>query len=316
MSIGNWAYWQRLRRSSRPILVGPWRTELGFETLYWQPWLAAWRERDKIAPERLIMVGRGGSGAWYGAGAVEELYDYAPPIQVRQAMLADAAETGSIKHRTVSEWDRTLLRLIAETRGISRYHVLHPSRMYHTLAPWWDGRMGSIELNHALRFTPLTVPHPPLTLPLPEVFIAAHFYARHTWPLTEANKDWVSHQLSALATRVPIVLLDSGLHLDDHCAFPVEHASFIRVASFCTPQTNLAVQSAVLAKAAGFIGTYGGTFQLAIRLGKPSVGLYEKFEGTCYAHRHLVEWLATQQGTPCFVGRPKDCQFLSEILPI
>ena len=43
----------------------------------------------------------------------------------------------------------------------------------------------------------------------------------------------------------------------------------------------------MLSKARAFVGTYGGTMQLAVRLGLPSAGFYEKFKKTAYAHKLL-----------------------------
>ena len=311
----DWLIGQRLKRSSRPILIGPWRTELGFESLYWLPWLAKFRETYGIAKDRLIAVSRGGAGHWYDAGQALELYDHLPAAQIRQAMLADAQRTGSVKHQTMAPWERTLLQFVAESQGITKYHVLHPSQMYQDLSPWWEGTMGTQELFSRLKFAPIPVPHPPLNIPLPDKFIAVSFYARHTWPLSDDLKTWVANQVDYLAKHIPVVLLESGFHADDHLPFPLEGPNIVSLAPYVTPRDNLAIQSTVIAKSLGFVGTYGGTMQLAVRLGKPAVGFYQKFEGTCYAHKALTEQIAVQQQTPCFVGRPDDARYVREILP-
>ena len=314
-SIGDMAL-QRLAWSSAPILVGPWRSELGFEVLYWLPWLAAFRERYHIAKERLIVVSRGGAGGWYDAGRSVELYDYTPLATLRKAMLADSTRTGSTKQYRMSGWEKKLLAVIAEDLGLRRYHVLHPLRMYHRLAPWWQGRMGHADLLKHVRFAldPLPTPAPPLTFALPERFVAVRFYQRHTWAMTDDLRAWVIALIEQLAKRIPVVLLDPGLYTDDHVDFPIHGDYVLRLQDHVTPQNNLAVQSAVIAKAQAFVGTYGGTMQLAIRLKKPSVGFYHTFEGTAYAHKTLVEWLAIQQKTPCFIGRPDDARLIKEIL--
>jgi len=43
----------------RPIVAGPWLGEVGFELLYWLPFLRWFVERFEISPDRLIAVSRG-----------------------------------------------------------------------------------------------------------------------------------------------------------------------------------------------------------------------------------------------------------------
>ena len=47
------------------IVAGPWLGEVGFELLYWVPFLRWFAERFHVAPERILVVSRGGTGAWY-----------------------------------------------------------------------------------------------------------------------------------------------------------------------------------------------------------------------------------------------------------
>ena len=306
--------WRALAKSSRPILVGPWRSELGFETLYWLPWLAQWRHRYGISRERVTAITRGGAGAWYDAARSVDLYDYVPVAKVRQAMLRDSAASGSIKQQASTDWEAKLLPFIAQDLGLRRYVVLHPSLMYRGLTPWFNGQMGQTELLTHLRYTDVPVPAPPLSLPLPEKFVAVKFYHRHTWPMNDEIKGWVVNAVANVAKLIPVVLLESGLYADDHVDFPLSGPNITSLAGHVTPQNNLAMQSAVLAKATAFMGTYGGCQQLAVRLKKPSAGFYAKFEGTCYAHKIMTEWLAVQLGVPCFIGTPNDARFVKEIL--
>ena len=56
---------QKMARSDKPLIVGPWLSEVGFELLYWIPflnWVKTYRHFD---PERLIVVSRGGVAPWY-----------------------------------------------------------------------------------------------------------------------------------------------------------------------------------------------------------------------------------------------------------
>ncbi len=54
-----------LGRQDRPIIVGPWLTETGFELLYWIPFLAWAKAYASLHDDQLIVVSRGGAAPWY-----------------------------------------------------------------------------------------------------------------------------------------------------------------------------------------------------------------------------------------------------------
>ena len=305
---------RRLGYGARPILVGPWRSELGFEVSYWLPWLAWLRQTLKIPRERIIAVTRGGAGVWYDAAHVVDLYDYVPIDKIRKAMLKDQQAKGSIKQHGITPWEQKLIPLIADDLGLRRYILLHPSVLYQRFSGWWGDSLPMRDVVKELVFSVPPIPAPPLTLALPERFVAVRFYARHTWPYTDDLRNMALATVESLAKRIPVVVLESGLHADDHLDFPLSGENILSIKSHVTPQNNLAVQSAVIAKAQGFVGTYGGTMQLAVRLRKPAIGFYNKFDGTAYAHKVLTEWLAVQQKVPCFIGRPEDAKYVMEAM--
>ncbi len=57
---------EQFLRHDRPIIVGPWTGEVGFELLYWVPFVRWSVARYGIPPERLFVVSRGGAAPWYG----------------------------------------------------------------------------------------------------------------------------------------------------------------------------------------------------------------------------------------------------------
>ena len=318
MRLRAWSQW--VARTSRPILVGPWHSEVGFECLYWLPWLMRWRERYRIPPERLIALTRGGAGVWYQAGRTVELYDYAPPEDWRVLAVARQQQTGLLKQLAPTDWDRAIVRTVAVRLGLRRFHVLHPSVMYHDLSGWWADEMPAAELRRRVRYwregvgedgrtrrvwDALPVPALPLDVALPPRYVAVRWYDRPTWPLNDAVLDWVRHLVVSLSQEVPVVVLGSGgAHLDDHVDAVLPTSDHIVALPAGPVRDNLAVQSAVIARAQGFVGTYGGLMQLAVRLGVPAAGFYLSWEQTSYAHKALTEWLGVQRGVPGYIGTP------------
>lgn len=307
-----WSQW--VARSSRPIFLGPWREEIGSEVLYWLPFLAQWCHTYGIAQERLIAISRGGAAQWYGAGKAIELYDYWPPADLRLETLRNSQQHGTVKPRGVSDLEAALYQTLSARLGIRRYHVLHPSVLYQVLGPWMQDAMSLKHVMDHLRFTPIPTPHVPLSLSLPESFTCVRFYQRHTWPFTEEVKDYCTQIVAGLAQVGSVVVLGSGVHHDDHLDLSFTGPNITNLIDAFPMRENLALQSAVMAKATTFVGTYGGTMQLAVRLGKPSVGFYLQFTGTTYGHKSLTEWLAIQQRLPIFIGTPQQADLMRQVV--
>ena len=289
---------------------------MGFEALYWLPFLEQICHRYHIDKSRFIVVTRGGAGAWYGAGRTVELFDYVPPADLRIQAIQGSKAQASIKQLRITAWERGLIRYLAVRLGLRRYHVLHPSRMYRALDGWWGPQtMGFAPAMAHLRFVPIPTPPVPVGLSLPEQFIAGRWYQRPTWPLSEQLLDWTHAMIHAIAERMPVVILRSSAYLDDHVDFPAPTGANIQQVIAEPWRDNLAVQSAILKKASAFVGTWGGMAQLAVRLGIPTAAFYDRWHSCSYAHKVLTEWLAVVQGTPLFVGRPQDAEFGRCIYP-
>jgi hypothetical protein len=312
-------YLQRLIHSDWPILVGPWRGEVGFEVLYWIPFLDHLKALG-LAAERLIPITRGGAGSWYACPQGIELYAMRTPQQVRIENHVQADRTGLQKQVTVTAFDRQVLRDAVDTLKLGRkYHVLHPAWMFHLLAPFWTGWRGTTWLGARTVYSRLSIPSLPDGLVLPEVFVAARFYSRETWPYPDkAAKQATAAVLLKLADQSPVVVLDSPFATDDHLDCPVpDHPNLLRLSRLwpLTVETNLLVQSAVLAHAQGFIGTYGGMSQLALRLGKSSMSFFTEWGGTAITHRQLSEQIALRHHLSFHVVRLGEIPMMQSVLP-
>lgn len=308
------AYKRLLQRSKKPILVGPWRGEVGFEALYWIPWLEAFG----LPKERLIPVTRGGMGVLYGTPTYLELYAMRKPEAIRVENRLQHQQTGMLKQMRTSAFDRQVLKDAAETLKLTDYHVLHPKWMYQSLSPFWDGHKGIAWL-----MPQLTFPVPKLDLQgdvkLPEKFVAVRFYARATFPAHPMTADVARETIKHLAKDQAVILLNSGGFFDDHMDFepksPIPNVYKLGDLLKLTPENNLGAQAAVLTKALGFVGTYGGLAQLALRLRKPAVSFYTEWGGTAWPHRTLSEMLAASMGVPFNVLRVGDLPLMQSILP-
>ena len=299
--------------------MGPWRGEVGFEVLYWIPFLNRLCEQFGIPAERLIPITRGGMGELYRTPRYLELYAMRSPQDMRIENRIQHQRTGMLKQMTVTPWDRAVLSDAAATLKLDGYDVLHPAWMYQCLSPFWDGHLGSEWIGPQVNFTPLPAPPLPEGMTLPEKFICVKFYARATFPANPMTANIARETIKQIAATTPVILLTTDLHADDHLDFTLKEpiANVTRLADLTpiTPDRNLAIQAAVLSRSMGFVGTYGGVAQLALRLGKPSISLYTDWGGTMWAHKHLSEMLASKLNLSFQVHRVSDLPMLQSALP-
>lgn len=302
---------ERIAKSKKPILCGPWRSEVGFEVLYWIPFLTHFREQYKIAKDRLVYIGRGGSSAWFDSAGKADLFEFLPVDSVRTLTTLAAQQTGSIKQTSVPQWEMSVCDLAATTMGLSEYEVLSPKWMYQTLAPFWEGREGLKWLDqHTLH--QVTMPTPALShelkQQLPERYIAMRWYVRPTWPLREDLVLWTRRLVEQVAQKTPVVLINSGFQADDHADVnlgPIPNVHTLTEITNLTPLNNLAIQSSVIAHADAYMGTYGGMAQGAMRWGVPTIALYQEFGQTSPQHLHLTQSLSLKSGAPFLALTPQ-----------
>lgn len=332
---------QRLSLDTRPIMVGCWRSEVGFEGLYWLPFLRHLAAKVPGFWERAVVVSRGGGVVLYGswvdrypdttpeAGFAKpeptwtlprsvDLYSLRTVTECRRQNLFDWSKTKLQKQTTFTTWDRGILTEAAAKAGISgRYHTVHPSWMYWALAPFWDEDRGLKYLFSLADYTLLPKPIPPVTIEgLPAQYVAVKFYGRATWPHPhEETTAAVGHMVSTIAQQVPVLLLNSGHAGDEHTEMAVSGSNIFRMPA-CPPEQNLGVQLALLGRAQAFVGTYGGVAQVALRMGVPSLSVYTQFGGTAHAHLSLSSYLSKRTNVPFVVGSLQDAGLWKQVLTV
>jgi hypothetical protein len=273
------------------VIVGPWTGEVGFELLYWAPFVRWALRRFRIAPERVTIVSRGGTASWYGidgAGYLD-VFDLVSPEEFR------AGTTGETKkQRTAGAFDRRLLRLARHASAGASTHaggagdisLLHPALMYTLFMPYWKQQESVARVTDAAEFARLAPPRVAgLAARLPRDYVAARFYFSDCFPDTATNRAVVGALMQSLSADVPVVLLGPGIRVDDHEDVTTDAAGrIIAIDDLMRPADNLAVQTAAIAGARAFIGTYGGFSYLAPLCGVPTVAVYSVYN---YFAHHL-----------------------------
>lgn len=308
-----------LNRDTAPILIGPWRSEPGFEVCYWLPFLRWLATKVTEFPKRASVVTRGGLAPLYLDVACQgyDLYALRSVEEVRRENLYDARVTQkgqTIKQVQPTDWDEAVIEEAAHELGVKGlYHTVHPAWGYWALAPWWEEGAGLRYLMALTDYAPL----PRLERPegLPKQYVAVKWYGRHTFPYPHAQTEAYAQQcVLALAAQIPVVLLNAGGSYDDHIDIPVkEHANVFTLPE-AKPEENLLAQAAVLSHAQAFMGTYGGIAQLALRLRVPSYSTYLQWGGTAHAHLALSSWLSKGYDVPFVVQSLQEASMTVQLL--
>ena len=292
---------RRAAKSGRRVLLGPFLGEVGYELLYWIPFLRRTLARHEIARERVTTLTRGGAGAWYRDFAADdvELFDLVEPdglvplIEHRRRRARDA------KQLRGDRLDRDLVRLARERVGDAA--VLHPSLMFARLRGLWFRGEPLAEALLQLEFRRLQQPAPPSGLP--ESYVAVKLYESDAFPDEPAVREQVLGLLERLVRETSVVLLTTGLRLDEHAEWGAESPNVHTIEHLLRPQDNLTVQTAAVGNARALISTYGGFSYLGPLVGRPTLALHAR-ESFHPAHLALAR--------SAFAGTPYDVAGLEE----
>jgi len=163
--------------------------------------------------------------------------------------------------------------------------VLHPSLMYRLFSLFWSGQRPMSFLDAHTRFEPIVAPRILEEGRLPSEYVAVKFYAARSLPDTPDVRRALALVLESLAERTPVVMLDTGLVLDEHTDYAFNASGrVISAKPWMKPANNLGVQTQVIAGARAFVGTCGSVAWLAPMLGVNTSAVYVDPK---WLHAHL-----------------------------
>jgi len=265
-----------IANSSAPIIVGPWLSEVGYEALYWVPFLRWFTRHYDVDPDRVIALSRGGVASWYAgiASSYVEQFDlftseeFAARNEARQ-------RDGDQKQLAVLQFDEEIVRRARARVGILTSTLCHPSTMFQLLRQFW---LGNDSLQSVLDYTEYARVNAiaAVDLPkLPDTFVAVKFYTGRALMDTPEHRQQLRHLVERISHRYPVVALNTNLSLDEHADYVFKDVpGLITLDGWLTPQNNLAVQTEVIRRATRFVGTCGSLAWLAPMLGTDTLAVY------------------------------------------
>jgi hypothetical protein len=290
-------YWDRLRRrtwpaitrdvsarrtlraaaaGSGPIILGPWLSEVGYEALYWVPFVRWFTRHYDVDPNRVIALSRGGVSGWYGgiASRYVEQFDLFTPQEFAARNEARRGEADQ-KQLAHSAFDEEILSRARASLGLEDAHVCHPSAMFSLLRQFW---LGNDSLQSVLDYTEYATIRAIATVdlpPLPDRFVAVKFYTGRALMDTPRHREMLRGLIERVSRKYPIVMLNTSLALDEHADYVFQNIpGLIVLDRWMTPQNNLGVQTEVIRRATRFIGTCGSLAWLAPLLGTDTLAVY------------------------------------------
>jgi hypothetical protein len=258
----------------RTVLLGPFVGEIGYELEYWIPFLRRELRRHGIERDQATVLTRGGAALWYrdfAAHAVDALEllsaeEYLPRLEERRR------RAGDLKQLRWEPFDRELVDLARERLG--DVTVVHPGYMFTRLRGLWFRGESIDTLWPQVEYRRLDVEREPLA-GLPADYVAVKAYFNEVLPGSEENRAFFRFVIERLAERTDVVLLSTGLLVDDHEEWATAHERVHPIEHLLRPEDNLAVQTRIIAASRGLVATYGGFSYLAPFLGVPALAVYE-----------------------------------------
>jgi hypothetical protein len=256
------------------IIVGPWTGEVGFELLYWIPFLT-WLAGQGPGGRRMIVVSRGGAAMWYRhlTSRYVDILDLLSPDEFRERTAGKKKQ-----YDRQREFDQELIGRVRQQLALGDGPVLHPSAMFRLFAALWRRRTTLDLVTSFSSFRMFTLPTAvERTASLPPNYAVAKFYFSKAFPDTGANRAFIAETLRSVSRNVPVALLSTSIQLDEHRDYETRAASGVFVVDAHTlPSRNLERQTHLIAGARGFFGTYGGFSYLAPFYTVPSLSFFSR----------------------------------------
>jgi hypothetical protein len=308
---------ERIRRSDAPILIGPWVGEVGFELLYWIPFLN-WALRSyELDRRRLIVVSRGGAAPWYRHLTREyvDVFTLFSLDEYRQANAARWDKAGHQKQYRVEQMDRDIVERAQLHARLAHVELLHPSLMYKLLRFCWFEKAGMGLLKYHTEYRRLApIERSQALKDLPKEFVAVRFYFRPSFPDNAENRRFATDTIRSISRDVPVVLLNTGLRPDEHEDLDVPGSGVYRVDRLMMLEQNLEIQTEIISHARAFVGTYGGLAYVGPFYGVPSISFYSTEAELVPAHLDVSWRLGQAMGVPVSVVHTQMASLLRTLL--
>lgn len=264
------------------LIVGPWVSELGFELLYWIPFIRRYISDLKKSPDRVVVVSRGGTDALYSDVCREyvEIFDYMDEVSFKKNFDEHVKEFGGQKHLNIRPYESILIERIKNDRPyLKGAAVLHPSVMYRSFQGYWSRRLPARFIRDFSQFNLISreeLRQPKASVAASAPLFVCYFYDSDAFSLSSENKVILSRCLSILARSFKVILIEKMFDIDDHFCDSgwVPQSQNIEVVTLECPRTSVNDLVTLICKANFFVTIYGGCSYLGLFYGVKTFALF------------------------------------------
>lgn len=269
---------------SEVIFLGPWMGEIGPELQYWIPYLLKLNSAGVFRKKRILTVSRGDVKTWYHTFPNEyiETFDYISEKEFKK-IRAEAIRINKLqKQLEFTPGEQFLIQRIAEKNNIKKYTVSHPSLMWKEIIPYLQEKIslsGVMEKLTFRKFSNFDQKQVAFVdkLNLPKRFISVKFYENAIFPAGRENYLFVKDVVRKINQKYMIVLLGMKNQLDKDKLFNIpDSKGIIDLLDKMPLDSNLGIQTEILRRSEGFVGTNGGFSVLPAFLNKPCLSFYRR----------------------------------------
>jgi len=300
----NTTKWKRTILRGDTLFLGPWLGEVGPELQYWIPYLQQAKARGLFGRKKIIAVSRGGVETWYSniTDQYIDIFDHLTSQDYR-SVRASVLKTTQ-KQITPHPWELQFIAQIAKKLGTGSYSIVHPAQMWRFVVAWLQEFIPLSKVYAQLKFQMLASSTSAYTeyvdkLHLPGNYIAARFYTNQVFKRGKENEQMIKKILSRISHNLPIVFLTMNYKVDDHGSMALPNSSrIIQIGSNFPLRINLGIQTEVIRRAKGFIGTNGGLSVLPALVHIPVLSFYNVQLGeyvSLYSKHEAVTWILNEQ---------------------
>jgi hypothetical protein len=244
-----------------PLVCGPFVGEIGFETLYWIPFLARLLESPALEERRAVVMSRGGAEELYRRLPRPQRIEYVDVVDLLGADEFLAFERQRIgddprrkNQKAASEFESALV----EQAGLSDAVQVRPAQMFRML------KRHPVERVLAFPWRAAVAEREELTV--------AKFWFGGQFPATDDNLAFLRRRLVELMSSGPVVAIDNAFTLELNAAVDDPFRAVCRdvgvpTMSTTSYRTNLAEQIELVARASRLVATYGGFSYLGLYTG-------------------------------------------------
>jgi hypothetical protein len=253
------------------IVIGPWFSELGFELLYWIPFINSLFIEKTFANKNVVTISRGGVDEFYSflPGRHFNLLEHYSQENWSKITSDIWRDLGGLKQsKMVKQEVGMLLKLKTELNfnQNSRTLVIHPSLMFSLFRPFWRNKTWSVDLiSKELNF-------PNFSKQESGSFGAVKIYSRPSLSISEASAKSIKEFLAK--EKIKLMIISSDSYKDDHEVLVLDRIENSILVPIDEYENNLKLQLDVIKKSSASYTTYGGLSYYALYLGKSSFGFF------------------------------------------